>query len=205
MRGDEMRDVLNKCGLILLATALMGLAGCASLGKGSSPHPVKLSSAAKVLEVPQEKQDAPSLCGLVVVDMLTRYYRQELPASQHDSLKSIAIANNGISGDQLVTSLGQAGYYAVVYPGALDHTPTGVYTEIDNGRPVIVMLKSTVNGLTHFTIVSGYDPTNDYVILTDPVLGQNVMRAKDFADRWSGTNKFTLLAVPQPQVPSQHG
>ena len=61
------------------------------------------------------------------------------------------------------------------------------------------MLKSTVNGLTHFTIISGYDPKNDYVILTDPVLGQNVMRAKDFSDRWLGTKQFTLLAVPQPQ------
>jgi ABC-type bacteriocin/lantibiotic exporter with double-glycine peptidase domain len=189
---------LSKCGLA--AVALVSIAGCAMLGaRNSAPQPVKLSADAKVLDVPIEKQDAASLCGLVVVDMLTKYYRQELSSEQHDSLKSIAIANNGIDGDQLVASLNKAGYYAVVYPGALDHTPTGIYSQIDNGRPVIVMLKSTVNGLTHFTIISGYDPKNDYVILTDPVLGQNVMRAKDFSDRWLGTSQFTLLAVPQPQ------
>ena len=184
----------------VIAAALALVAGCSVVStKGSAPRPVKLSADAKVLDVPIEKQDAASLCGLVVVDMLTKYYRQELSSEQHDSLKSVAIANNGIDGDQLVASLTKAGYYAVVYPGALDHTPTGVYSQIDNGRPVIVMLKSTVNGLTHFTIISGYDPTNDYVILTDPVLGQNVMRAKDFSDRWLGTSQFTLLAVPQPQ------
>src|SRR5579859_2101136 len=140
VRMNTAFSKLAKCAATALALA--AVAGCAMLSaKNSAPHPVKLSADAKVLDVPIEKQDAASLCGLVVVDMLTKYYRQELSSEQHDSLKSIAIANNGIDGDQLVASLTKAGYYAVVYPGALDHTPTGVYSQIDNGRPVIVMLK----------------------------------------------------------------
>ena len=182
-------------GMLLVAMAI-GASGCGLLIR--HPSPPALSSDAHVLAVPLQKQTAPNLCGVVTITMLADYYQRPLSAGQITSLKAYAIAHNGLPGSLIQATLSSAGYYAVIYPGALDHSVTGAYTNIDKGRPSIVLLKSTIDGSTHFSILSGYDPDKHYVILSDPVVGLSIMNAKDFMVRWRGAGRFTLLAVPKP-------
>lgn len=140
--------VIYRCAAIALI--LTALTACASLPRGAGSNAATLSSDAKVLDLPFETQDSPNLCGLVVVDMFTGCYHERLSATAHDSLKSTAIANKGLSGDELVASLRRAGYEAVVYPGTLDHRSTGIFSEIDQGKRAVVMLKNQENSLKHF-------------------------------------------------------
>ena len=193
----------HACKLFLRATALSGalfaLSGCATLLGGTAYRndTATLSSDAKILNVPMEKQTAGNLCGLAVTDMLVRYYGQPLSEPQRAALLQTANANDGLSGDALVAALNQAGYYAIVFPGALDHGTGGLYDQIDKGRPVIVMLGTGSADTRHYAVVTGYDPTQQKIVLNDPALGQITLSDKDFDQQWQGANRFTLLAMPQ--------
>lgn len=131
----------------LLVAMVMGASGCGLLIR--HPLPPTLSSDAHVLAVPLQKQTAPNLCGVVTVTMLTDYYQRPLSADQTTTLKAYAIAHNGLSGSLIQAALSSAGYYAVIYPGTLDYSITGAYTNIDKGRPLIVLLKSTIDRWEH--------------------------------------------------------
>lgn len=188
---------MNRCAI---AVVFISLSACASLDGSHERAAQVLASDAKILDVPFEPQQSPDLCGLVVVDMLTLYYQKELSATARDQLKNAALTEHGVSGDELLVSLREAGYQAVVYSANLDHEATGIYSEIDQGRPVIVMLENRRDNRRHFTIVAGYEPLEDYVVLMDPIFGRGIMRGKDFKERWLRTGRFTLLAVPFGRV-----
>lgn len=148
------------------------------------------------------RQDAPTFCGIAALDMLTGYYRQPLGLDAEQGLKEEAIQTGGISGKSLKLALEEAGYDAFIFPGTLNRLASGIYPQIDLGRPVIVMIGI---GPRHYCVVVGYDEQQARIVVLDPAQGICSIPISDFVTRWREAHYFTLLAVPKAKVePSAH-
>jgi ABC-type bacteriocin/lantibiotic exporter with double-glycine peptidase domain len=168
--------------------------GCAAERIGPGYGMGKLSPAARRLEVVFEAQAAPDLCGLASLKMLTGYYGKPLSAVQLEFLRDEAKATNGISGESLKMVLEGAGYFVAVYEGTLDREASGIFRQIDLGRPLIVMTGAQPR---HLSVVTGYDGAGGRVILLDPAVGAIAPPFGEFLKDWDQANRFTLLAVPE--------
>ena len=170
----------------------LAVAGCSVLPISADDGP-KLLPAVKSLAVPFERQNSANQCGLACVDTLTRFYYKPLSAAEQDGLREEAGTADGISGASLKAALEEAGYFVVVFPGTLSHLDSGLYHQVDMGRPSLVM---TGAGPRHYCVVVGYDENEDTVTLLDPALGPRTLAAPDFLRIWKQANKFMLLALP---------
>ena len=91
-----------------------------------------------------------------------------------------------------------SGFWAAVFAGHLMNPQTGLFNEIDRGRPLIVMLKKRLE--SHYVLVSGYDPKNKLLILNDPAQGFVALSIKRFKADWEGSGKFSLLGIPEEDL-----
>jgi len=177
----------------LLICALVS--GCAMTMPQYS-HKYTLSHAAEELKIPEIHQSNPELCGLAAIEMVAAYYKDALIPSDIRLLTAKTLVQNGLSGDELVTAFKHAGYFAVIYRGLLDHSISGLYTQIDAGRPIIVMIRNPKSTVAHYIVVSGYDSINRLILFMDPANGLLTTPVADFVQSWSTVDQFTLLAVP---------
>lgn len=169
------------------------LSGCASLGKTPDSLAQTLSKHAILVDVPFVSQNSPNFCGSACVEMLTRYYGKRLPEEEGAALRKESKDNHGASGDDLKKALEGAGYFTVVFPGALDRGQASLYNFLDQKQPVIVMLGA---GPRHYEVVTGYDPDQSLIVLLDPARGWITVPAQGFVKGWDEANDFTLLASP---------
>jgi hypothetical protein len=182
--------------LLVLTIACLGcLGGCASLNELRGA-----STSALVLEVPYERQRSEYLCGLAVADMLSRYHDVPLATAQREQLQIEANRNGGISGKALKSAFEASEYTAVVFAGSLDHELTGIYRHLDLGRPLIVMFTRKAGTPGHYAVVTGYDPMRDLLIVLDPEHGPRNMSRQRFQRQWEPSERFTLLAIPEPKA-----
>lgn len=167
---------------------------------------VPLSANAHLIEVPQLLQVNPTECGLVTASVLTGYYGRALGASEIQAMQTEAAETKAISGTTLQKTLESSGYEVHIFKGKIDNTATGLYYHIDRGRPLVAMIAK--NGyklsITHFVLVTGYDPETRQIIIHDPQFGKQVWAESEFQIVWERTKSFTLLATPSETPKSSH-
>ena len=176
----------------VLALALFLLGGCGI----TQYHAQELSPNAVVLETPLTQQDELYECGLAAVSALCGYYDIEIPSDQRAQLAQLAAAREGLSGRELREALERNGMEVYLFEGRLKDGPTSLHDNIVAHRPLLVM--TDMGGANHYSLVVGFDPDSEALVLLDPRLGRVVMQAADFERRWNVTQRFTLLAVPAP-------
>lgn len=181
--------------LLALGLALACSAGCAGPGRAAP----QLSPAAVRLDLPLVRQDALYDCGLASIGALCQYWRVEIPQAERDGLARTAQAESGLAGSELCRALEHAGLETFLYQGSLDRSPTGIYTQVDAGRPPLVMLSSD-GARHHYELVLGYDEPLGNLILLDPLKGEILVPAQLFARDWERCRRFTLLASPPAQT-----
>lgn len=164
-------------------------------------HPVEISDQAVLLTVPTVPQDELYECGLASVSALSEYYALPIGSAEASQLAAIAARDEGLSGAELRSALERAGFEVFIFPGTLDREVSGIYSHVDHGRPLLVMI-SVHDGSHHYALVTGYDPLHENVFLLDPRRGSIVLPALAFDALWTKSNRFTLLAIPAtaPQI-----
>jgi hypothetical protein len=172
-----------------LFLALLGC-GCAS----SAPKP---SSQAVILDVPCAPQEGETYaCGLVSVQSLCSYWGVALPVAVQTEIARTAEREHGLSGAELRAELESLGFETFLFEGRLDHGATGLFEEIDRGRPVLLLLETEPEH-GHYVLCVGYDEPERSVCLLDARRGR-VLVAYDVLEKtWSAREHFTLLAVPR--------
>lgn len=78
-----------------------------------------------------------------------------------------------MSGAGLKAAFEAKGYFAAVFPGALDREVTGLYRHLDLGRPLTVMLAR--RGGSHYLVLKGYDAENHLLLVVDPAKVEDVL------------------------------
>jgi len=182
--------------VLCLVCGSIVLGGCAPIGRLLRPS-VELSKSAVVLNVPYHRQTSEDLCGLAVAEILTDYYHVPLSAAGRKQLLQEANKTSGISGATLKAVLQEAGYFAAVFRGSLDHQVTGLYYNLDRRRPLVIMYLRKGSDLGHYVVVTGYDRAQGLLVVLDPATGRRVERKGRFLARWDGSGRFTLLAMPR--------
>ena len=158
-----------------------------------------LSSEAVITYPPLIRQKSPNLCGLAAAQMIASYYGQNLNKEDLEAIKKTAQKMGGASGQELKNLFQNSGFKVSLFPGSLKSGPHNIFSEIDRGRPLIVMLKKGSEG--HYMALDGYDPQKNLVILNDPRNGPIALPIKNFKMGWESAGKFTLLAFPDENAP----
>jgi ABC-type bacteriocin/lantibiotic exporter with double-glycine peptidase domain len=162
-----------------------------------TPTPTQNLPQAK-LEVAWIKQVSPNLCGLAAIEMVENFYGQKLNETQKDWLRTAAASGAGLKGSDLVTVLRAGEDEAVVFPGTLSSEgPTGLYYQLNKGRPLVVMITSKDGHNSHYDVVVGCDLKQGQLLVIDPAIGPLSVSIKDFSAAWDRARNFTLLAVPE--------
>ena len=172
----------------------LGASGCRGLGAREIPAQ-GLSPRAVVLSVPEADQEGRYECGLAAVSALCQYYAIPLGEPERTELAKIAREESGLSGGELRAALENAGFEVFLFQGTLDRSPTGLLTQVDRGRPVLVMI-SPEGRRYHYSLVVGYDPESNDVVFFDPRQGLALLPMSAFERVWENARRFTLLAVP---------
>lgn len=196
-RKHSWQSSLRACVVLLCLSVSSGCALVPALLPHEKPKGYALSDKARILPVPVIHQKNVSLCGLVAMQMVAEYYHTPLKASDVTRLTLAITQRHGLTGAELQTAFQDAGFFTVIYPGSLDHSTAGLYTQIDDGRPVIVMIRNPQSQYAHYLVVSGYDPVKQLVIFVDPVNGVLAAPTNQFQISWVTMKRFSLLAVPQ--------
>ena len=177
--------------LPVLALSLLVLAGC-----GIAPYRAQnMSSNAVVLQTPEVPQDDMYDCGLAAISSLCGYYGIEIPASQRAELAKQAARHEGLSGTELREALESVGMEAYLFEGRIREGTTSLQDNILARRPMLVLID--LGGAKHYSLVVGFDPDADSLVLLDPRLSMIVMTTASFEERWAPTRHFALLAVPR--------
>jgi ABC-type bacteriocin/lantibiotic exporter with double-glycine peptidase domain len=188
-----------KASTFALALGVLILAGA---GCRSTIPIAPLSESAVRLDLPLVKQDALYDCGLASISALCQYWDVQIPADERAALAQSAADNAGLSGDELCTALKRLGLDTYLFRGTLDRTPTGVYGQVDAGRPPLVMLSSDGAG-HHYELVLGYDEPRSNLILLDPLKGEILVPVTVFERNWERCQRFTLLACRKDEAQAE--
>jgi ABC-type bacteriocin/lantibiotic exporter with double-glycine peptidase domain len=188
---------------VLAAALFLGAPACRGLGARSITR-ADLSAQAVVLDVPGVDQEGRYECGLAAVSALCQYYGVPLGNAARVELARIAREESGLAGSELRAALEEAGFEVFLYPGTLDHGPTGLLTQIDRGRPVLVLI-SPDGRRYHYSLVVGYDPASSDVVFHDPRQGLALLPDGTFERVWQNARRFALLAVPRAGEPGADG
>ena len=182
--------------MIRRAIALVTALALAAAGCVTPLTPAALSPNAVVLPVPVVQQDELYECGLVSLSSLCQYYRVTIPPQVREALVRTAAEKEGLSGAELQAALEELGLEVLIFEGTLDHSPTGLYQHVDEGRPLLVITQERM-GSPHYCLFAGYDLDRSTVYLLDPRRGPVVWPVATFRDQWQRSQQFTLLAVPK--------
>jgi ABC-type bacteriocin/lantibiotic exporter with double-glycine peptidase domain len=174
-----------------LVLPLLLLAGC-----GIAPYRAeKMSSKAVVLKTPIVQQDDLYDCGLAAISALCGYYGVEIPDSQRAELAQLAAQHEGLSGTELRKALERDGMEVYLFEGRIKEGATSLQANVLARRPMLVMID--LGGSNHYSLVVGFDPEADTLVLLDPTLNMIVMTTASFEARWAETRHFAMLAVPR--------
>jgi ABC-type bacteriocin/lantibiotic exporter with double-glycine peptidase domain len=175
----------------VLALSALLLAGC-----GIAPYqPQDMSPHAVVLQTPVVQQDDLYDCGLAAISALCGYYGVEIPADQRTELAQLASQHEGLSGTELREALERDGMEVYLFEGRVKEGATSLQANVLARRPMLVMIE--LGGSHHYSLVVGFDPDADSLVLLDPALSLIVMDAASFEARWAPTRHFAMLAVPR--------
>ena len=175
----------------VLILPLLLLAGCGI----AAYRPQDMSAHAVVLQTPVVQQDDLYDCGLAAISALCGYYGIEIPPDQRTELAQLAMKNEGLSGTELRAALERDGLEVYLFEGRIKEGATSLEANVLAHRPMLVMID--LGGSHHYSLVVGFDPDADTLVLVDPRLDRIVMTTATFEERWVPTRHFAMLAVPR--------
>lgn len=185
-----------------LARTLIALCAALSLtGCMLAPRAEKLTTTpyTVLLVVPAVPQEELHECGLASLATLCGFHEVTIQAPERRRLAALAREREGLSGAELRTVLIDLGMETFLFQGSLDWETTGLYHQIDHGRPPLVMI-SRDGETMHTCLVTGYDRSTESVYLYDPVRGHLRLETDSFDELWANAHRFTLLAVPRGET-----
>jgi ABC-type bacteriocin/lantibiotic exporter with double-glycine peptidase domain len=192
--GTSQGSNLLTKGFAMVALLLVAV-GC----RATAPQ-TPLSDSAVRLDLPLVRQDALYDCGLASISALCQYWGVQVPDDERIALARTAAEEKGLSGAELCTALQGFGLETYLFQGSLDREPTGIYAQVDAGRPPLVMVSADGIG-HHYEMVLGYDEPRANLILLDPVKGEILVPVVIFARNWERCQRFTLLACRKQAAP----
>lgn len=154
------------------------------------------------LDVPFVKQEKNG-CGAASVAMVMQYWLSQQGRSASESADASQIHRSlYVSGSDGVYASAMEGYFQ--QQGFRTFSFRGEWNDfrqhLTKGRPLIVALKpSGIDGSLHYVVVVGFDPDQGILLLNDPARRKLLKQdLTSFEKQWSATDKWTLLALPQP-------
>jgi ABC-type bacteriocin/lantibiotic exporter with double-glycine peptidase domain len=156
------------------------------------------------LDVPFVKQEAEG-CGAASIAMVMQYWFSIDGKASGDGadaayiLRSIHSHNgHGIYSSAMSQYLRRQGFSTFSFAGDWDV----LQQHLRKGRPLIIALKpSAMDRSLHYVVVAGMDSQREIIMVNDPA--ERKLRQLDrttFEKQWEGTQRWTLLALPQPVV-----
>jgi ABC-type bacteriocin/lantibiotic exporter with double-glycine peptidase domain len=156
------------------------------------------------LDVPFVKQEKDG-CGAASIAMVMRYWSQRQGRAESESIDAAGIHRElydpnarGVYASAMAGYFKQRGYSAFAFRGEWDD----LLNHLRKGRPLIAALNPPEAGAPlHYVVVAGLVPQEGLVLLNDPARRKLLKQDRaDFEKQWSGANKWTLLALPQPDA-----
>lgn len=155
------------------------------------------------LDVPFVQQEKNG-CGAASIAMVMQYWlrQQDKPETGADPAEIQRLLYStevhGIRASDVEKYFQERGFRTFVFQGSWDD----LKRHLEKGRPLIVALKPAErNAELHYVVVAGLDWEQHIVMLNDPA--QRKLLKQDwptFEKQWTAVGKWTLLALPQPQV-----
>ncbi len=175
----------------LLWVGFFSLTGCAHRTELASAH-----SAAKQLNVPFIQQDD-AYCGPSALAMVLVQQKKSVNVSEL-AKEMLLPARGGSLQIELKASVRRQGYLAYEITPTLD----GLFTEIDAGRPVIVLLNLAFNWYPkwHYAVVTGYDLQHDEIIVHSGDQAYQHWSLTQFDNLWQRGGRWGLMAVAPEQT-----
>ena len=154
------------------------------------------------LDVPFVKQEKDG-CGAASVAMVMQYWFKRQERADNESVDAAEIYRalyapgaRGVYASAMERYFRQRGFNTFAFSGEW----SDLLNHLRKGRPLIVALKPQESGAPlHYVVVAGLDPPAGLVLLNDPAQRKLLKQDRaDFEKQWSGADKWTLLALPQP-------
>ncbi len=156
------------------------------------------------LDVPFVKQQKEG-CGAATIAMVMQYWQQQqnlsLSAAETDApeIQKILYSKkgHGIYASDLEQYFQRHGFRTFAFTGTWDD----LRQHLEKGRPLIVALRpSRLESSLHYVVIAGIDPGRNMVLMNDPAERKLLGKQRaEFEKEWSGTSRWTLLALPQTQ------
>lgn len=154
------------------------------------------------LDVPFIKQ-APEGCGAASIAMIMQYWSSVdgQPSSDRADVPSIlrslhSPTAHGVYSSAMLQYLQQQGFRTFSFSGDWNM----LQQHLKKGRPLIIAIKpSAMDRTLHYVVVAGMDSQREIIMVNDPA--ERKLRKLDratFEKQWEGTQRWTLLALPQP-------
>jgi ABC-type bacteriocin/lantibiotic exporter with double-glycine peptidase domain len=178
----------------LASLAVLSIGFCAVLSAAQS--------AGVWLDVPFVRQEKDG-CGAASIAMVMQYWlkqqgRAGLKSADATEIRRALYAPGarGIYASAMERYFQQHGFRAFPFRGEWKD----LQDHLRKGRPLIVALKpSGADAPMHYVVVVGLDSQAEVVLLNDPAQRKLLKADRSrFEKQWSATNKWTLLALPQP-------
>ena len=156
------------------------------------------------LDVPFIKQEKNG-CGAASIAMVMQYWMLQQGRTVSPSSDAIQIQRtlysghaHGIYASDLEHYLQQRGFRTFAFRGDW----TDLKQQLEKGRPLIVALKPDSGNIPlHYVVVAGLDWEQGLVMVNDPAQRKLLKQDRSSFEReWSAAGKWTLLALPQPDI-----
>ena len=147
---------------------------------------------ARILPVPELRQDLAQGCGITAIDMLVAYYDRPLHSTARDELRQ-QVTDGGLNATGLQEAFRQSGYESYLLRGRLAGGPDSPQHHLDRQRPLLVQIRQRSH---HWVLVIGTDPAREEVVLADPARGRIAYPHEEFEALWHAADHLLLLAVP---------
>jgi uncharacterized protein YvpB len=153
------------------------------------------------LDVPFVRQEKDG-CGSASIAMVMQYWARQQGRPVDGSADAAQIQRalfshqaNGIYASDLEKYFQQQAYRTSTFRGEW----ADLKQHLEKGRPLIVALKPTGNVPLHYVVVTGLDWDQRLVLVNDPAQRKLLKQDRSTFEReWSAADKWTLLALPQP-------
>jgi len=184
-----------RCGLgrIVAAAALLGAAGCSSLGEATPFDPADLDSTpgwVAVRTVPVILQREKTDCGAASLTMVLSHL--EVGATMDDVVRNCpAVPEKGIRAKDLRDYARACGLQSYLIHGCWED----LGKELGKGHPVIVGLVKPDGGgiMTHYEVVVAVHPELKSVVTLDPARGWCRTSQSGFSKEWEPAGFLTLV------------
>jgi ABC-type bacteriocin/lantibiotic exporter with double-glycine peptidase domain len=156
------------------------------------------------LDVPFVKQEKNG-CGAASIAMVMQYWLRQQGRPVDASADAAQIQRtlfssqiHGIYASDMERYFQQGGFRTFAFEGEWE----SLKQHLEKGRPLIVALKPASGDLPlHYLVVTGLDSEQGLVLVNDPAQRKLLKQDRpSFEREWSAAGKWTLLALPQPDV-----